>query len=173
LTERITCEKWFDGSYWSATVPKSWQWRQDRNKKNYPYVFESPAGSRMQVGTSRDAKRSGPAESVPDDVKSESEKLTYLIAASSARIDHWWIWRGYPRILFPLIRSRAIMRRDVGALTGFTYEQRLAPDRKGWAGPFSDGRWMLWVYFAASDWAFAADSETALLILASFTFHAA
>ena len=102
MTERITCEKWIGP------------------RKNYPYVFESPSGSRMQVGTSRDVERSGPAESVPDDLKTDSERLTYLIATSSARIDPWWTWRAYPRMLFPLIRSRAIKRRNVGTLTGFT-----------------------------------------------------
>lgn len=172
MTERISCERWFDGTYWSATVPERWRWQRDMTKSGYPYVFESPSASRMQVGSGKDVSRSGPDESVPDCVKTESEKLTYLIAASSARIDPGWTWRAYPRVLFPLIRARAIARRDVGTLTGFIYEQRLAPDRKGWAGPFASGRWMLWVYFAASDAAFAADSETALMILASFTFHA-
>ena len=170
MPERVTCEKWYDGTFWSATLPDGWRFFQDRTRRGFPHVFESPSGSRMQIGTSRDVEVHGPPEAVPDGLD-ENQVKTYLSAASSARIDAWWTWSSFPRALFPLIRHKAIKRRDVGDLTGFTYDQRLAPDRKGWAGSFNAGRWQLWVYFAASNAAFAADEQTALLILASVRFH--
>ena len=170
MQETVTCEKWYDGSYWSAALPHAWRFFQDRTKHGFPHVFESSSGSRLQIGTSRDVEVYGPREPAPEGL-SENQVKAYRVAVSSARIDPWWTWRSFPRVLFPLIRHKAITRRDAGDLTGFTYDQRLAPDRKGWAGSFNAGRWQLWIYFAASDTAFAADEQTALLILASVRFH--
>ena len=175
MTVQVSCDKWFDGSYWSATVPDQWRFRQDRSIRGFPYVFESPSDSRMQVGTSKDVELHGPGyvtEDVPDDLRSEGQRKAYRMAVQSARIDPSWTWRDFPAALFRLARGRAITRRDVGVLVGFTYETR-RDKHKAWAGFFSHQRWMLYVYFAGGDSAFEVDSETALLILASFSFSPA
>jgi hypothetical protein len=172
VTALVSCEKWFDGSFWSATVPGHWRFRQDRSIRGFPYVFESPSDSRMQVGTSKDVELHGPSYDVtdiPDELRSEGHRKAYRMALQSARFDPGWSWRDFPAALFRLARGRAITKRDVGGLVGFTYETR-RDDRRSWAGFFSHQRWMLYVYFAGAERAFEADSETALLILASFRF---
>jgi hypothetical protein len=172
MTTLVNCERWFDGTFWSATVPEQWRVRRDFTIRGFPYVFESPADSRMQVGTSKNVELSGyDYKEAPEDIRSDDHRKAYLITLVQARNDPSWAWRDFPKLMFSLARRRAIMKRQVGALVGFTYDGQ-SENRKTWAGHFSAQPWMLYVYFSAPSGMFEADSETALLILASFTFHA-
>jgi hypothetical protein len=168
VAERVTTEKWFDGTYWGATLPAGWRFFRDRTIDGFPHVFESASGSRLQIGMSKDVRHSGPEEDIPEELKTELEKLVYVVTLGSARIDDSWSWYSFPRMLFPLIRQRALVRRELGVLTGFTYE---IDKGSGWAGFLASGRWMLYARLTSNARAFRSDSETALLILASLTFH--
>lgn len=168
MAERVTCDRWFDGTYWSATLPAGWRFFQDKTIDGFPHVFESASGTRLQLGVRKDVQHSGPQEDIPDELKSEMERLVYVVTVGAARIDYSWSWYGFPRMLFRLVRGRALTRRELGALIGFTYE---IDKGKGWAGFLASGRWMLYARLTSNERAYRTDSETALLILASFTFH--
>jgi len=172
MTASVNCERWFDGTFWSTTVPEQWRFRRDFTIRGFPYVFESPTGSRMQVGTSKNVELSGyDYKEAPEDLKSEEHRKAYLMTLVQARNDPGWSWRDFPRVIFSLARRRAITKREVGVLVGFTYNGR-REDRTTWAGFFSAQPWLLYVHFSAPSGAFEADTEIALLILASFVFHA-
>ena len=172
MTPSVNCEPWFDGTFWSATFPEQWRFRRDLTIRGFPYVFESPGGSRMQVGTSKNVRLSGyDTEEVPEELTSEDHRAVYLMTLVQARNNPVSYSRDFPRVTFSLAPQRTITKREVGALVGFTYSGRIE-ERTTWAGFFSTEPWVLYVHFSAHSGTFRADSEIAFLILASFVFHA-
>jgi hypothetical protein len=171
MTTAFTSERWFDGTFWSTTVPRQWRVSRDHTMQGFPYAFESPTHSRMQVGPTKNVELSGYDEGeAPEELRSEGHRKAYLMTLTQARNDHSWSWRDFPQMIFSLARRRAITEHKLGALVGFTYEGQ-RDNKRTWAGYFSAEPWMLSVYFSAPGQVFEADSETALLILASFVFH--
>lgn len=171
MTQQVQCEKWFDGTFWTASVPDGWRFFQDRSIDGFPHVFASPCGARMQVGARKDVELSGyDVQALPEGLRTQGQRAAYAMTVQCARIDPGWSWWDFPRQLLSLVRTRAVRRHDVGTLTGFTYELR-PRSGKGWAGFFSAQRWMLYVRFSAPKQAFDADSEAALLVLSSFRFQ--
>lgn len=167
VAEAVSCEKWFDGTYWTATLPAGWRFFQDRSIDGFPHVFMSAAGSRLQVGVRKDVELNYLEDEVPPELRSEAQRKAYRMTLMDARLDQGWTWRDFAGLLFPLVRRRALTGRQLGALLGFTYDRRTG----GWAGYLGAGRWMLYAKLTPAEAAPREDSETALMILASFTFH--
>lgn len=52
-------EKWPDGSWWEARPPRDWTARRDHATHGAPYIFESPSGSRLQIGARQHSELQG------------------------------------------------------------------------------------------------------------------
>jgi hypothetical protein len=181
----VSCETWYDGTWWEAELPASWSFGQDRSIKGWPYVFGSPDGARLWIHASKHNQIAGKSSIAPAALTHEQKKA-FLLAASDSQLaasrpidvantnpvmlalrQHIEVVRRPSRMR---IAASGLARADLGVLVGFVYS-RLEPDAIGWSGYFSHAPWMLRLSFMAPPAAAADASEVARGIVASIRFR--
>jgi hypothetical protein len=180
----VSCETWFDGSWWEAELPASWSFGQDRSIKGWPYRFESPDGARLWIHASKHDRIAGDFSIAPAGLTHE-QQTAFLLAASDSELaasrpvditrtnpvmlalrQHIQVVRRPTRMR---VAARGLARADLGVLVGFVYP-RLEPDAIAWSGRFSHAPWMLHASFTAPPAVAAEASAVARGIVASIRF---
>ena len=182
---KVSCEVWYDQTWWEAELPASWTFRQDQSIKGWPCLFESPNRARLWINTSKHVDISGWDLTIAPSELSTEQKKAFLLAASGASqldISELDVSKMKPHEL-AMMQHRLVMNRsstlasarpklkrhDAGELVGFTFA-RQQQSECGWAGYFSHDPWMLNVAFNSPPGA-DQDSEVALSVLASVRFR--
>lgn len=173
---KIVSERWFNDTTWEADYPEGWKAFRDKSIRGFPYVFESSAGSRLQVGLSMQGTISGfDWSEAPEDL-TKFQKQAYLITLQEARNQSWVTW---PEWALAHIRQKLgyrpqLEKRIVGAFVGFTYEcpPRIEHQRSR-AGHFSaePEPYAAYLYFRASEQSYEADSAVAWDIIGTIKLH--
>ena len=180
-------EKWPDGSWWEARPPRDWTARRDHAIHGAPYIFESPSGSRLQIGARQHSELQGfdfLFSIAPADLSAEQQNafVSTVFAAAMQRLgpdimETEPLHQRIPKRLKQLTNhshlasaAREVRKHVLGELVGFTYELDATGDR-GWEGYFSRDPWTMYALFKAHEKAVKIDAEPALAVLASIHFY--
>ena len=172
MVKSVSCEPFFDGGSWEAQHPDQWTCVRDMNVKNFPYVFKSPRGAQLCVGTFRNAGVISGCqfEDVPKEY--EQYRSAYLTILLDARDYRRQTLRklGVAALRRVLGQEPIITKHEAGVLVGFTYE-RDEENSRVLIGEFCAEPWGLRAHFCAPRDQFEEESTIAFSILESFRFH--
>jgi len=147
----ITCDKWADGSWWVATVPKFWTVKEAEG-----YYFTSPSGCELRLGFRKHPELIGPWDyPLPSDDMTESEIISYKqtkLAASKYNVNE-------------------VYRYELGMLIGYTYISD-SDDGVRWRGFFSYNDWSVFVNLLSDKKQIKEDMIHASNIISSLQFFA-
>lgn len=168
----VRADKWFEGSYWTATLPDDWTFRKDTTVRGFPYVLESAPATRLQIGETRDVRLSENMKWTRKDIGSEEHRKAYALtlmeaSGSRSRTVGGLVKEGARRTIGLLPE---VAKHSLGPLVGFTYELEEG-DRVGWAGYFSAEPWMLYAKLLAPADVIEAKSAQAFEVLRSVKFR--
>jgi hypothetical protein len=174
--EQVHSEPQVDGSFWTGNLPEGWRFWRDKSQDHFPYVFDAPSGSKMQIWTWKNVGLGGfDLARAPKDLTTEEHRKAYLMTLNRAQMDYRCRSR-FEYVAAMFIRQywprHKIVRYSAGLLTGFTYDRQNTPDPER-SGHFSADPWMLDVVFAAPKEVFENDWKVALSILATVCFEIA
>jgi hypothetical protein len=169
----VRTDPFFDGSYWEASPPEGWAFRQDKSVRGYPHVFESPSGCRIQIGTARALKINYGVGVTRPGITSEAQRIAYVSTREQA-----WLEQGrgsVPTWFFASLRraigmTPAIEMHTLSGLVGFTHPLK-SRDPAGWAGWFAGEPWSLFVRFTCPAAILEEGTRDALAILDSIRFR--
>jgi hypothetical protein len=141
----VRTSPFFDGTWWEATCPEGWKFRQDKSVKGYPYVFETESGYRLQLGWGRDSRINFGTRISRPDIDSEPLRIAYVVTLKQAQLAAGHSIPGFLWATLRGIRYRAseVQRHSYAGISGFTY-----PTKSGWAGTFVAAPWYLDASFA-------------------------
>ena len=175
MAYRFNSEKWFDGTHWEVTVPDDWSAGQDKTIDGFPYRFQSPTGSFLQLGVRKFVELTGYADdSISSKLGSEDERRAYLMTKGDAWLAH--SGRSPLGYIFALLArglgfEPKVVKCDAGKLKGYVYRQAGENDVTV-QGYFVFRNWVTYVYFHAKKADFDNDSKQSLAILESLQFGA-
>jgi len=161
----LASDKWFDGSWWEADLPDTWQ----LTEKSAQHIRLAENKSRVLIGFRKGCKlHEISRRDYPPDAENPSESEIWAYT-STKTLSEWWP----ASLLFPFLHS-SITKVSLGCLSGYTCNRSKGLTGEIWSGYLSssNNEWGVYVRLEGTASKMKSNQHSIADVLASIEFRA-